>query len=136
MQQVAAAVIIEDGRILLARRAPGEKLAGYWELPGGKIEAGEGPQQCLERELLEELSMTVVAGEVLASTVFHYDHGSFEMLAVAAERLSEYELSVHDEVRWASEQEAAGLPLAPADVELVRAVFSQRSTSRSASEAE
>lgn len=119
MLQVAAAVIIEDGRLLLARRAPGEKLAGMWELPGGKVEPGETPNDCLRRELLEELSMTAEIGEVVASTVYHYDHGSFEMLAIEARRTSDIALSVHDEARLVSRAELGGLVLAPADVELV-----------------
>ncbi len=120
MRQVAAAVIVEEGKLLLARRAPGEKLAGYWELPGGKIEDGETVQACLERELLEELSMIAEAGEVLATTVFHYDHGEFEMFAVGACRTSAFELSVHDQIRWADYAEVSRLTLAPADVQLVR----------------
>lgn len=122
MKQVAAAVIIENGKLLLARRAPGEKLAGYWELPGGKLEPGETPQQCLERELLEELEMAATAGDVLARTLHHYEHGSFEMLAVSATRQSGYATSVHDEVRWVSREELPALQLAPADVGLIAAL--------------
>lgn len=119
MRQVTAAVIIEDGRLLLARRAPGEKLAGMWELPGGKVESGESPQECLQRELLEELSMTAEVGDVIASTVYHYDHGSFEMLAIEAWRTSAYHLSVHDQARLVGRAELESLTLAPADIALV-----------------
>jgi len=56
LRQVTAAVIIEDGLLFLARRGPVERLSGLWELPGGKLEPGETLQQCLERELLEELA--------------------------------------------------------------------------------
>lgn len=119
MRQVTAAVIIEDGKLLLARRAPGEKLAGLWELPGGKIEPGETPQECLRRELLEELSMAAEVGDVIASTIYHYAHGSFEMLALQARRTSDFELSVHDRARWVSRTEIEELQLAPADVDLV-----------------
>lgn len=122
MRQVTAAVIIEDGKLLLTRRGPGEKLAGMWELPGGKTEDGETPQECLARELLEELSMTAEVGEVIATTEYHYAHGAFEMLALKTRRTSDYRLSVHDEVRWVSPAEVDALPLAPADVELVRQI--------------
>lgn len=122
MRQVTAAVIIEDGKLLLARRAPDEKLAGMWELPGGKTEAGETPQECLRRELIEELSMTAEVGAVIATTVYHYDHGAFEMLALEVVRTSDFSLSVHDEARWVSLAEADLLPLAPADVELLRKI--------------
>lgn len=119
MRQVTAAVIIEGGKLLLARRAPGQSLAGMWELPGGKVEPGETPQECLRRELLEELSMTAEIGEVITSTVYHYDHGSFEVLAIDARRTSGFQLSVHDEARLIGRSELEILALAPADVTLV-----------------
>lgn len=123
MKQVTAAVIIEDGRLLITRRPPGDPLAGLWELPGGKIEPGESPALCLARELAEELSMTAEIGEIVARTVYHYDHGSFEMLALTATRLSEFELHVHDEFAWVPLARLAEYPLAPADVELARQIL-------------
>jgi 8-oxo-dGTP diphosphatase len=125
MRRVTAAVIIEDGRLLLARRPAGDPLAGQWELPGGKIEDGETPQCCLERELLEELEMRSVAGVLLASTTYHYDHGSFEMLALAATRLGDYRPLVHDATAWVSRDELRDYELAPADADLVGSLLSQ-----------
>ena len=125
LRQVTAAVIIEDGLLFLARRGPGEKLPGFWELPGGKIEPGETPQECLQRELAEELDMLATAGEVLAQTVYRYDHGEFEMLALAVERKSAYALSVHDACEWLSREQLSEVQLAPADVELLQALRAQ-----------
>ena len=51
MLNVAAAIIEQGDKILIAKRAPGKHLAGYWEFPGGKIESNETPQDCLAREL-------------------------------------------------------------------------------------
>src|SRR5450759_3424606 len=92
---VTAAVVIEDSRLLLARRAPHDTLAGYWELPGGKLERGETPQQCLARELREELAMSAEIGDILAETVHEYAHGCFRMIALKTSRLSDFRLLVH-----------------------------------------
>jgi 8-oxo-dGTP diphosphatase len=56
---VAAALIDPDRRVLIAKRPPGKAMAGLWEFPGGKIEAGETPEQALIRELQEELGIVV-----------------------------------------------------------------------------
>ena len=56
---VAAALIDMDNRVLLAQRPKGKQLEGLWEFPGGKLDAGEGPEEALIRELREELGVTV-----------------------------------------------------------------------------
>ena len=66
---VAAALIDADGRLLLAQRPKGKALEGLWEFPGGKVDAGEGPEDALIRELKEELGIAVKA-ECLAPLTF------------------------------------------------------------------
>ena len=66
---VAAALIDADGRVLLAQRPKGKALEGLWEFPGGKVDAGEGPEDALIRELMEELGITVKA-DCLAPLTF------------------------------------------------------------------
>lgn len=124
MRQVTAAVIIENGRLFVARRPPGDPLAGMWELPGGKVEPGETIQECLNRELIEELAMKTTVGELLANIVYHYAHGSFEMLALAATRQSDYQTFVHDASAWVGWTDIGKMELAPADVELLSALRS------------
>jgi 8-oxo-dGTP diphosphatase len=119
VRQVTAAVIVEEGRVFLARRPPGDALAGFWEFPGGKIEPGETPQECLERELLEELDMRSHAGGILATATYDYEHGSFEMLAIETTRLSGFELRAHDRCAWVAWSDLATYELAPADVQPV-----------------
>lgn len=73
---VAAALVDESsGSLLLARRPEGKNLAGMWEYPGGKIEAGETPREALARELKEELNLNVSRGDMIsfAKTVFEYE---------------------------------------------------------------
>ncbi|WP_127015516.1 NUDIX domain-containing protein [Anoxybacter fermentans] len=56
MIRVTAAIIEKDGKFLIARRKEGH-LSGMWEFPGGKIEEGESPEECLKREIFEELGI-------------------------------------------------------------------------------
>ncbi|MBS2017325.1 MAG: (deoxy)nucleoside triphosphate pyrophosphohydrolase [Deltaproteobacteria bacterium] len=70
---VAAGVVIEDRGVLLSRRKSGTHLAGMWEFPGGKVEAGEDPRAALVRELEEELGIAVTVGEILDVTFHRYD---------------------------------------------------------------
>ena len=62
----AAALVRDDGRLLLAQRPEGKTMAGLWEFPGGKVEAGESPQAALKRELREELSVDVAEDDMQA----------------------------------------------------------------------
>ena len=59
--EVAAGLITHEGRYLIARRKAGVHLAGFWEFPGGKREAGETLEECLHRELREELNVRIHA---------------------------------------------------------------------------
>lgn len=70
---VSAAVLIEDGKVLLSKRKSGTHLEGLWEFPGGKVEAGEDPRDALARELEEELGIRASVGEIVDVTFHRYD---------------------------------------------------------------
>jgi 8-oxo-dGTP diphosphatase len=70
---VAAAILVEGGRVLLTQRKRGVHLAGKWEFPGGKVESGEDPRRALARELEEELGIAVSVGEVVDVTFHRYE---------------------------------------------------------------
>jgi 8-oxo-dGTP diphosphatase len=65
MTVVAVALVDSEGRILLQQRAPGRAMAGLWEFPGGKVEAGELPEDALARELEEELGIGIAPADVV-----------------------------------------------------------------------
>lgn len=116
MKDVTAAVIISKNKVLITRRAENEKHSGWWEFPGGKVEEGESPEACLQRELMEELGVETVIGERLAESIFAYDTGAIRLLAYRAEILSgELTLSVHDEYRWVRAADLLQFKLLPAD---------------------
>ena len=77
---VACALVDADGRVLVAQRPPGRTMAGKWEFPGGKIEAGETPEAALVRELAEELGIDVTH-ECLAPLSFaSHGYEAFHLL--------------------------------------------------------
>jgi 8-oxo-dGTP diphosphatase len=77
---VAAALIDADGRVLLAQRPAGRSMAGLWEFPGGKVEAGETPEAALIRELREELSIEVRPKCLAPFTFASHAYDSFHLL--------------------------------------------------------
>jgi 8-oxo-dGTP diphosphatase len=76
----AAALIDEEGRLLLAERPEGKSLEGVWELPGGKIEDGETPDQALVRELFEELHIDVELQDLETMTFASYHYHTFHLV--------------------------------------------------------
>jgi 8-oxo-dGTP diphosphatase len=124
MKKVTAAIIMQNGKILLTRRGPSEKLAGYWEFPGGKVEQGESLQECLKRELYEELGIETYISDVISESEYHYDHGSFRMFGLMADILSgELTLHVHDQYDWSKVEDLLSYNLAPADVPIAEKVM-------------
>jgi 8-oxo-dGTP diphosphatase len=69
---VAAAILVENGRVLVTQRKAGTHLAGAWEFPGGKVLPGEDPREGLRRELAEELGIDATVGEVVDVTFHRY----------------------------------------------------------------
>jgi len=78
---VAACVLLDgDGRLLIAKRPEGRPLAGLWEFPGGKVEAGETPEHALIRELAEELGITIAESDLTPLTFASHDYAEFHLL--------------------------------------------------------
>jgi 8-oxo-dGTP diphosphatase len=77
---VAVALIDAAGKILLARRPEGKKMAGMWEFPGGKVDAGETPEAALVRELREELGIEVSANDLAPFVFASHPYDSFHLL--------------------------------------------------------
>lgn len=117
MITVTAAIIREKDTILIARRNPGQRLAGYWEFPGGKLEEGKTLQACLEREIFEELGWEIQAGEIVATNVHTYERGDIYLVALEAVVLSGTPvLTVHDKMDWVPIARLPEYQLAPADI--------------------
>lgn len=119
---VAAACIEFEGRVLVARRAAGD-LAGKWEFPGGKVEAGESPESGLIREIREELGVEIVVGEPLSRELHRSGAHTVDLLVFRARlvggdrgRVGAGGLPAHSEVRWVLPEELVRMDLPPADL--------------------
>lgn len=117
MIDVTAAILIENGRVLIARRRPGASQAGMWEFPGGKVRPGESPAQCLKREIQEELGIRIVVGEFFGESVYAYEDKTVRLLAyrVRAEG-GEMSLNDHAELAWVAIADLGRYRFCPADV--------------------
>ena len=124
MPTVTCAIIEKEGKILIARRTADKKLAGKWEFPGGKIEDGESPEECLKRELDEEFGIQTEVGEFITLNKHHYDHISIELMAYRVEYNSgEFTLSDHDAIEWVTPEELLNYDLAEADVPIAKEII-------------
>ena len=129
---VIAAIIVKNGKIFVARRKAGVHLAGFWEFPGGKLELGETPQQCLARELKEEFTITARIGVFVGESIHDYGTKIVRLMAYQVEhQAGDFELIDHDEMCWLSLDELNSVEWAPADIPLVKQYIKQLSAASS-----
>jgi 8-oxo-dGTP diphosphatase len=124
MIEVAAAFLIHENKVFIARRALSHPLAGKWEFPGGKVETDESVQACLTRELAEEFGIKVAVGAFVAQALHQRDNKTFHILAHRTAWLAGDIVPVdHDRWAWAGPDELLEYDLLPADVELARSLI-------------
>jgi len=115
---VVCAILIDQGRVLLAQRPEGKHLALKWEFPGGKVEPDESPEQALIRELQEELGCTVEITAALPHSLHTYDRGTIEMIPFICSldpRSPAPQAHEHASLTWVAPNDIADFDLAPAD---------------------
>lgn len=116
MVRVTAAVIERDGRFLIARRPAGERRGGLWEFPGGTLEPGEDPRECLRRELREELGVEAEIGELLVRHVQVYEDVTIELSSYRARLLAGVPRArEHDALAWVAPEDLGAYEFPAAD---------------------
>lgn len=118
----AVALIDADGRVLLAQRPEGKSLAGLWEFPGGKVEAGETPEAALIRELHEELGIETWASCLAPLAFASHSYPEFHLLMplFACRRWSGIVTAKEGQgLKWVRAKDLRDYPMPPADLPLI-----------------
>jgi mutator protein MutT len=116
---VLAAVVEMDDAFLLTRRLKGTHLAGTWEFPGGKCDAGETHEACLRRELMEELGVDADIGDEIYTVTHEYPERTVELHFRRCTLKGEPKAVLGQEMRWARRDELASLEFPEADRALI-----------------
>ena len=114
----AVALIDPDGRVLIAQRPEGKAMAGLWEFPGGKVEAGETPERALIRELAEELGIDTWSSCLAPLSFVSHAYESFHLLMplYACRRWQGTPTArEHTALKWVAVRDLPKYPMPPAD---------------------
>lgn len=119
---VTCAIIEQDGLVLAARRSAVMSMPLKWEFPGGKIDPGESPEECLRRELVEELGICVVVGRNLPASTHHYPAFAVTLYPfVCSIESGEIVLHEHAAITWLPPEKLHTLDWAEADLPVIDA---------------
>jgi len=117
--KVVAAVIFQDGKVFATQRGYGPYKDG-WEFPGGKVEAGERPEDALRREIHEELETDIQVGELIDTIEYDYPDFHLSMKCYVCEILSgNPHLVEHEAARWLTTDQLDSVEWLPADITLI-----------------
>ena len=119
--RVVAAVIYDDQRrVLVTQRPAGKALAGLWEFPGGKLEAGESPEDALRRELREELGIEVQQCRPLLELQHDYPERRVQLSVWVVERHAGQPAGLEGQpLQWATQEQLRSIGLLPADLPII-----------------
>ena len=120
--EVVAAIIRKGDRILATQRGYGDRK-DWWEFPGGKMEAGETPEEALKREIREELSTEISVDEFLYTVDYDYPKFRLKMHCYLCSLVTEtLHLNEHEAAKWLAKNELDSVKWLPADVKVVKTI--------------
>jgi mutator protein MutT len=124
VRDVVLAVIIRDGRVLIARRRAQDPFGGLWELPGGKRQPGEAILDCLSREVMEELAIRIRPGHAFPPIVHAYPDKTVRLLAIACEidPPAEPRPLAADRLEWVTAAQLPTYPFPAANAPLIEEI--------------
>ena len=118
--EVVCAIIRKDGKIMAVRRKEGQKMAGEWEFPGGKIRDGESPEETIVREIREELEIGIIPEEALPRIEYEYPEFFIRLYPFNCRWVNgTIKMHVHDKCQWLDRNELFKLKWSKADQELI-----------------
>ena len=123
---VVAAIIVRDDTVLATQRGYGE-FEGWWEFPGGKVDAGETPEQALVREIHEEMNASIIVERYLCTAEHDYEtfHLSMRCYICSLED-DKFELLEHHAAKWLNASHLDEVKWLPADIQVVNAIKATR----------
>lgn len=128
---MACGIIERNGMVLAARRGAGKAMALKWEFPGGKIDPGESVEQCVRRELWEEMGIRVDVRAALPSSTHHYPDFSVTLYPVVCTIASgEIVLNEHAAIKWLLPEDLRRLDWAEADFPVIDSYLEGRGRER------
>lgn len=117
---VICAVIIDGDKVLVAQRSNNMSLPLKWEFPGGKLHSGETEEECVLRELKEELNIDIKIIARFAVSKFEYGSDTINLISfISTHESGQIQLSEHQRVEWKKRSDLADLDWAPADIPIV-----------------
>ncbi len=124
---VTAALIRDKGKLLISKRAKGSHLEDYWEFPGGKLENGETLEQCLEREVEEELGFRIRAEKALLSVSHEYKDRVVILHFFSCEYISGEPRPIQcQEIKWVAPGELSAYRFPPADKKMIALLIEKK----------
>ncbi len=123
-RDVAAGLIMCNGLLLIAQRKHGKSLEYKWEFPGGKLEEGETLEECLTREMMEEMQLKITVGKHFMDSSYDYDFGTIILHAYWAtcENQNVPVVLEHEQYKWVKPEDLSNHDFAPADKPIIAAL--------------
>jgi len=118
---IAAAIIEKNGKFLIAQRGKKDSLYGLWEFPGGKVEGDETLQECLVRELYEELNIHAEVGEYFCTSTFYHKDSLYDMCVFKVDSYTgEMKLNEHLAISWVEVKELSKYKYPEPDLPIIQ----------------